>query len=128
MPPPPAPPPPQADGVRGPEDQDAGGGASGKRARDGEPLVPEGEFLRSYPGPQELHVSVPGQGSVEVGVESLQELVGQVKSKVAEMTGMPASSQKLYSPHLGHLKDGSSLATCNIAPGSTLEVVVSSES
>jgi len=87
-------------------------------------LQPEEEFMaRMGGGPSKVRVQCPAiEGNeklfgqlLEVEVESLMDSIGRVKSRLADVIGLPANKQKLSRDGVGFLKDEFSLAHYNIS-------------
>lgn len=53
---------------------------------------------------------------LEVEVASLQDTVGELKSRLAEVVGIAANKQKIGRDQLGFLKDELTLAHYNVSP------------
>lgn len=87
-------------------------------------LQPEEEFMaRMGGGPSKVRVQCPQiEGNekligqlLEVEVASLMDSIGRVKSRVADVIGLPANKQKLSRDGVGFLQDEFSLAHYNVS-------------
>ncbi|DBA99991.1 hypothetical protein WJX77_008545 [Trebouxia sp. C0004] len=114
---PPAGPPPMGPPPGGPPD-------AKRQRREGLVLEPEEEFLQKYPGPSKVLLLCPNTDEsemlngqlLEVEVASLQDTVGELKSRLAEVVGIAANKQKIGRDQLGFLKDELTLAHYNVSP------------
>ncbi|KAL0038699.1 hypothetical protein WJX79_003797 [Trebouxia sp. C0005] len=95
-----------------------------RQRREGLVLEPEEDFLQKYPGPSKVLLLCPDTDEsemlngqlLEVDVASLQDTVGELKSRLVEVVGIPANKQKIGRDQLGFLKDELTLAHYNISP------------
>ncbi|KAL3138387.1 hypothetical protein ABBQ32_006189 [Trebouxia sp. C0010 RCD-2024] len=102
-----------------------GGPPDAKRQRTGGlVLEPEEEFLAKYPGPSKVLLLCPNSDEsdmlngqlLEVEVASLQDTVGELKSRLADVVGIAANKQKIGRDQLGFLRDELTLAHYNVSP------------
>lgn len=99
-----------------------------KRQKKEEALLSEEDFAEAHPDPVTIDVVVPdvdGDASlngqtVTLEVASVMETVGDVKARLANAIGVPASKQKMSTQALGFLKDTSTLAAYNFGSGTVL--------
>lgn len=95
-----------------------------KRARTDFILEAEEEFLAKFSGASKVRVQCPEvEGNeklfgqiLEVEVASLEDTVGQFKSRLADVLDLPANKQKLNREGVGFLRDDFSLAHYNVSP------------
>ena len=61
---------------------------------------------------------------LEVEVASLQDTIGEFKSRLAEVVGLAANKQKIEREQLGFLRDELTLAHYNVSPDTQLQLAV----
>lgn len=95
-------------------------------------LQPEDEWLQLHPGASKVRVQAPDlEGNevmngqlLEVEVSALTDLIGSLKSRLAEVLGVAANKLQLSREGVGFLKDAFSLSFYNVSSDFTLNLSV----
>ncbi|ALC47140.1 CG16941 [Drosophila busckii] len=102
-----------------------------KKMRSEDNLVPEAEFIAMHKSPVTIQVQIPNtdnsgwklNGQMIAVTLALTDVIGTLKSKLQDETGMPPAKQKIFYEGM-FFKDSNTMAFYNLLSGTTVHLQV----